>query len=62
MRGLRGRNSGSDISQVVLGAHYLRFSVGIGSDYDEMSITPRGLEDVSEYPNLVYIHHSFVAF
>ena len=34
-----------------------RLSVGIGSDYDGIEITPRGLEDVSKYPNLVCIHH-----
>ena len=28
-------------------------SVGIGSDYDGISITPEGLEDVSKYPTLV---------
>jgi hypothetical protein len=28
-------------------------SVGIGSDYDGIESTPKGLEDVSKYPNLV---------
>ena len=28
-------------------------SVGIGSDYDGMEDTPKDLEDVSKYPNLV---------
>ena len=41
-------------------AHAPRSSVGIGSDYDGMSGAPKGLEDVSKYPNLVCIHHSFV--
>jgi len=27
--------------------------VGIGSDYDGIESTPKGLEDVSKYPNLV---------
>lgn len=29
------------------------FSVGIGSDYDGIESVPKGLEDVSKYPNLV---------
>jgi len=31
----------------------LTVSVGIGSDYDGIESTPKGLEDVSKYPNLV---------
>lgn len=31
----------------------LRASVGIGSDYDGIESTPKGLEDVSKYPHLV---------
>jgi membrane dipeptidase len=29
------------------------YSVGIGSDYDGIEVTPTGLEDVSKYPALV---------
>lgn len=29
------------------------FSVGLGSDFDGIERTPRGLEDVSKYPALV---------
>lgn len=32
---------------------WLTISVGIGSDYDGIESTPKGLEDVSKYPNLV---------
>jgi hypothetical protein len=32
-------------------------SVGIGSDYDGIESTPKGLEDVSKYPNLVSPSH-----
>jgi microsomal dipeptidase-like Zn-dependent dipeptidase len=37
-------------------------SVGIGSDYDGIESTPKGLEDVSKYPNLVSlrsVHHLY---
>jgi hypothetical protein len=34
----------------------LTISVGIGSDYDGIESTPKGLEDVSKYPNLVSFH------
>jgi len=37
------------------------FSVGIGSDFDGMLDTPKGLEDVSKYPNLVRLD-AFPAF
>ena len=30
--------------------------MGIGSDYDGIESTPKGLEDVSKYPNLVSFH------
>lgn len=37
------------------------FSVGIGSDFDGVLDTPKGLEDVSKYPNLVRLD-AFPAF
>lgn len=30
-----------------------RHSVGIGSDFDGIETVPKGMEDVSKYPNLV---------
>ena len=43
-------------------AHAPWSSVGIGSDYDGISGTPKGLEDVSKYPNLVCVYHPFVMY
>ena len=37
------------------GKHSHTLSVGLGSDYDGIESTPKGLEDVSKYPALVYI-------
>ncbi len=31
----------------------LTYSVGIGSDYDGIESVPKGMEDVSKYPELV---------
>lgn len=41
---------------LTLFSDYLTSSVGIGSDYDGIESTPKGLEDVSKYPNLVSFH------
>lgn len=37
-------------------------SVGLGSDFDGIGSTPRGLEDVSKYPDLVRNFSVFVLF
>lgn len=37
---------------------YSHDSVGIGSDFDGIESTPKGLEDVSKYPALVSLHQS----
>lgn len=39
---------------------YPFFSVGIGSDFDGIGSVPRGLEDVSKYPDLVGLTGRFL--
>lgn len=40
----------------------IMYSVGIGSDYDGIEITPEGLEDVSKYPYLACLLFTFRFF
>jgi microsomal dipeptidase-like Zn-dependent dipeptidase len=49
----RDINSTYSVAVIYYVSSLFLFSVGLGSDFDGIGSVPRGLEDVSKYPDLV---------